>query len=104
MKEIYLLILKHLREGQESVGTLPGDRSWQVPFLCSLSTLLVPLYVPHPHATSASLPKPVDTCSVPLEHLAQVSRGDCVLGPHESETIRETILGRLPHSSYYTDS
>lgn len=30
--------------------------------------------------------------------------GDCVSGPHRTETMRETVLGRLPHPGHSSDS
>lgn len=40
----------------------------------------------------------------PLEHMALVARGACISGPHGTETIRETVLGRIPHPGHYIDN
>lgn len=54
------------------------------------------VWVPHHHTVPAALPKMVGTHSLHLKHLALVAREDFISGPHGSETIRKTVLGRLP--------
>lgn len=41
-----------------------------------------------------------------LDHMALVAVGGgcCFSGPHGSETIGETVFGRLPPPGYFTDS
>ena len=41
---------------------------------------------------------------IPLECLALGSRGDCVSGPCGSETIRETVLGRVSSPGHFIQS
>lgn len=70
-----MLILKHLPEGQGSVGTLSMTEVWQVPFLHSPSTLrtpagaLQPSALLWPHKSQQVWPSPafslkLATCSV----------------------------------------
>ena len=44
------------------------------------------------------------TQGMPVEYLALVTRGACVSGPHGTETIGESVLGRLPPPKHCTES
>lgn len=44
------------------------------------------------------------TQGMTLECLALVAGGACVPDSHSTLTIRETVLNRLPHRGYCTDS
>lgn len=121
MKEIHLLILMHLSERQSLLASLWGYRCWWVPFWCCHSTLLAlaglshsctlqwsPKAARHDLAPHYSMPllKPANThpYETPLEHLALVSKGTLISGPHGIETIREIILGKLPFPGHSTES
>ena len=75
-------------------------RCWWWLFVHSPSNLLEPVGMSHLCAIPEALPNLVVECSPHrerlLEELALVARENCVSGAQSSETIEETVLGRLP--------
>lgn len=108
MKETYLLILKHLPEAQVPVGILSrgGDASGHHFCTLSLSLYRVSGYTPVLYCPSALL-KPVGMHDPYREYslidwLCWLGRA-CISGSHETVTIRDTALGRLPPPGHHTD-
>lgn len=92
LKEIHLLILKHLVEGQGPVGTLFADGGTGRHRFCSPGVLPLLWQMYTVHLRDATL--------LP----ASGGRGACVIGSHKGVTIRETVFGRLPPPGHCTDT
>lgn len=106
MKDICLLILKDLPEGQTYLDSLWKRRCWHMPFSQSPSTLLAPVGIPHLLAHHG--PTKAKICVVHMEDTPLMSRSSgqwrLHFWSHRSETIAETVFGRLPPPRHNTDN
>lgn len=104
MKEIHLLILKHLSEEEELIQTvsrievLVGVIFAFSLYLSSARGHILALY--HPCSPTRTSGNSQPTQGMPLEHLALMARGSYVSGPHRSKIIEEKVIGRLLQISY----
>lgn len=121
MKEIHLPILKHLPEGQGSVGISSGTEVLANPMF-ALSLSHASTCSAHRHSLTKAkgmscsqwAAKAVDMSHhhhSPTASIKQVgkrsplvARKACIPGPHETITIGKTVLGRISHPGHCTDS
>lgn len=106
MKDICLLILKDLPEGQTYLDSLWKRRCWHMPFSQSPSTLLAPAGIPHLCTHHGPTKAKICVVHMGVTPWMSGSRGQWRLHfwSHRSETIAETVFGRLPPPRHNTDN